>query len=92
MLARLSTAPPFPSPSLLLVSVQYLPFLVSFFGVPLSHSHSHMSLSQPHCHSQLGGHMSNQGPPNQSQKFYYRSLGATVVPTENGPCFFPVIF
>ena len=31
-------------------------------------------------------------PPNHSEFFYYRSLGVTVVPTENGPAFFRLFF
>ena len=38
------------------------------------------------------GHMSKKGPPNYCVNFYYRSLGATVVPTEKGPAFFRLFF
>ena len=85
MLARLSTScttPPLPSASLLLILVQHYRFDGFIFrGTPESQSHS-----------QLGGHMSKKRPPNHSEFFYYRSLGATVVPTENGPAFFRLFF
>ena len=37
-------------------------------------------------------HVKKKGPPNYCVNFYYRSLGATVVPTEKGPAFFRLFF